>query len=65
MSMKNSVSPKDNDANVSVTVNVDVPKIVKYSCLTGIMIVGIIFGAKCFRKVLEEGYLDKLTDKCS
>lgn len=50
----------DGSRNVSVNVNVDVPKIVKYSCFTGILIVGIIFGTKCFGKMLEEGFFDKL-----
>lgn len=43
---------------VTVKVNVDVPKIVKYSCVTGILIVGIIFGSKCFNKMLENGFFD-------
>ncbi len=61
MSHKNCCSSKENDngANVIVNVNVDVPKIVKYSCLTGILIVGIIFGTRCFQKMLEEGFFDK------
>lgn len=43
----------------SVTVSVDVTKIVKYACFTGICIVGIIFGTRCYHKMLEEGYFDK------
>ncbi|HWT76699.1 MAG TPA: hypothetical protein VN258_18530 [Mobilitalea sp.] len=50
----------DECRNVNVNVNVDVPKIVKYSCITGILIVGIIFGSKCFGKMLEKGYFDQL-----
>lgn len=50
-------------AGVTVKVNVDVPKIVKYACLTGILIVGIIFGTKCFAKMLEEGFFDKINEK--
>lgn len=41
----------------SVTVNVDVTKIVKYVCMTGVMIVGIIFGTKCIQKMITEGLL--------
>ncbi len=58
MSSKN-ISPKDTDSSVIVNVNVDVPKIVKYVSVAGILIVGIIFGTKSFRKMLEEGYFDK------
>ena len=31
-----------------VDVKVDVTKIVKYVCITGVAIVAIIFGTKCF-----------------
>lgn len=58
MSHKNCCTPKDVDKCVNVNVNVDVPKIVKYSCITGVLIVGIIFGTKCFRKMLEDGFFD-------
>jgi hypothetical protein len=37
----------------SVTVRVDVTKIVKYVCIAGVMVVGIIFGTKCYQKILE------------
>jgi hypothetical protein len=58
MSMKECCSPKDNDPRVNVNVNVDVPKIVKYCCITGVLIVGIIFGTRCFRNMLEEGFFE-------
>lgn len=60
MSLKNCCKPKDDNANsnVCVNVNVDVPKIVKYSCLTGILIVGIVFGSINFQKMLEKGCFD-------
>lgn len=64
MSLKNCCTSKDDsNANVNVNVNVDVPKIVKYCCITGILIVGIIFGTKSFRKMLEEGFFDIPTKK--
>lgn len=34
-----------------VEVKVDVTKIVKYVCITGAVIVGIIFGSRCVTKV--------------
>jgi hypothetical protein len=55
MSM-NCCSSKENGS--SVTVHVDVTKIVKYVCIAGICIVGIIFGTRCYQKMLEEGLLD-------
>lgn len=58
MSHKNCCTPKDSDAHVNVNVNVDVPKIVKYSCLTGVLIVGIIFGTSIFHKMLEKGFFE-------
>ena len=36
-----------------VNVSVDVTRIVKYVCLAGIVIVGIIFGSKCYQKLIE------------
>lgn len=59
MSLKNCCSSNDVDHKVSVNVNVDVPKIVKYSCVTGVLIVGIIFGTKLFHNMLEEGFFKK------
>jgi len=37
----------------SVNVTVDVTKIVKYVCFAVIAIVGIIFGTRCYRKMIE------------
>lgn len=37
----------------SVNVLVDVTKIVKYLCFAGIVIVGIIFGTRCYQKMIE------------
>lgn len=42
----------------SVTVNVDVTKIVKYVCVTGVFIVGIIFGTRCYNRLLEQNLLE-------
>lgn len=42
--------------NVSVKVNVDVPKIVRCLCVTGVIIVGIVFGTKTFQKMLDSGF---------
>jgi hypothetical protein len=51
-----------NDENeccdVTVKVNVDVPKIVRCLCVTGVLIVGIIFGTKTFQKMLDSGFFD-------
>jgi hypothetical protein len=58
MSMKDCCSTNDNNPSVNVNVNVDVPKIVKYCCITGVLIVGIIFGTRCFRKMLDEGFFE-------
>lgn len=57
---KNCCSPKDNDTNTNVTVNVtiDVPKIVKTLCITGVIIVGIVFGTKNLHKMLDGGFFD-------
>lgn len=59
MSKKDCCTPREeeNDAAVKVNVTVDVPKIVKYSCFTGVLIVAIIFSAKCFLKMLDMGLL--------
>ncbi len=43
------------DLSTSVTVTVDVTKIVKYVCCAGVFIVGIIFGTKCCHKMIQEG----------
>jgi hypothetical protein len=60
MSLKNCCTPKNPESNVNVNVNVDVPKIVKYACITGVLIVGIIFGTKSFHKMLEHGFFDPI-----
>lgn len=64
MTRKDCCTPKEeeNEAAVKVSVTVDVPKIVKYSCFTGVLIVAIIFSAKCFLKMLDMGLL-KVLDK--
>lgn len=36
-----------------VKIEVNVTKIVKYVCITGILIVACIFGEKCFRDFVE------------
>ncbi|MBH1940561.1 hypothetical protein I5677_06645 [Mobilitalea sibirica] len=56
---KNDCCSQEN-VGTSVTVKVDVSKIVKYACIAGVFIVGIIFGTRCYQKMLEEGYIDKL-----
>lgn len=57
------MSSKDccsNDCTPSTNVNVtvDVPKIVKYTCVAGVLIVAIIFATKCFLKMLEAGFFE-------
>jgi hypothetical protein len=37
----------------SVNISVDVTKIVKYVCFAGIVIVGIIFGTRCYQKMMD------------
>ncbi len=49
---------KENDCNKEgngsmVKIEVNVTKIVKYVCITGVLIVGCIFGEKCFRDFVE------------
>jgi hypothetical protein len=57
MSMKDCCSPKESGS--LVTVNVDVTKIVKYVCIAGIFVVGIIFGTRCYQKLLSDGLLSQ------
>jgi len=57
MSMKDCCSPKDIDS--TVTVSVDVTKIVKYVCIAGVFIVGIVFGNRCYQKMLSDGLFDQ------
>ncbi|NLK99463.1 MAG: hypothetical protein GX271_02245 [Clostridiales bacterium] len=54
MSKFNCCEPKVKGGS-SVNISVDVTKIVKYVCLAGIVIVGIIFGAKCYQKMINQG----------
>ncbi|MBB2183775.1 hypothetical protein H0486_12920 [Lachnospiraceae bacterium MD1] len=42
------------DTGSSVNVNIDVTRIVKYVCISGVFIVGIIFGTKYFHKIVED-----------
>lgn len=46
------------NGGVTVKVNVDVPKIVRCLCVTGVLIVGIIFGTKTFQKMIDNGFFD-------
>jgi hypothetical protein len=57
MSMKECCTT--NEEGASVTVTVDVTKIVKYVCFTAVIVVGIIFGTRCCHKMMEEGYFDQ------
>lgn len=41
----------------SVNVSVDVTKIVKYACCTAVVIVGIIFGTRCYQKMMANGII--------
>jgi hypothetical protein len=36
-----------------ITVNVDVTRIVKYVCVAGVLIVGIIFATRCYRNIIH------------
>lgn len=54
----NNCCTEDADNNVRVKVNVDVPKIVKYACITGVLIVSIVFGANIFHKMLEKDFFE-------
>jgi len=40
------------------TLNIDVTKIVKYVCIAGVLIVGIVFGTMCYMKLLRQKNLD-------
>jgi hypothetical protein len=44
---------KERTKDSVVRVEVDVTKIVKYVCLTGVFIVGIIFGSEALSKAIE------------
>lgn len=43
----------------SVTVEVNVTKIVKYACIASVLIIGIIFGTTCYQKVLKQCHESK------
>jgi hypothetical protein len=51
--MKNYKGTELTERTSGVEVKVDVAKIVKYCCLAGIVIVGIIFGTETWIKYLE------------
>ena len=42
----------DSETKPTVTVEVNVTKIVKYACIASVLIIGIIFGTKCYSKIL-------------
>lgn len=44
-------------AECNVNVTVEVSKIVKSLCIAGVLIVGIIFGTKTFRTMMDKGFL--------
>ncbi len=52
---KDCCSSQPTECNVKVTV--EVSKIVKYLCIAGVLIVGIIFGTKTFLSMLESGFI--------
>lgn len=54
MSKYDCCEPNENGGS-SVNVSVDVTKIVKYACCSAIVIVGIIFGTKCYQKMIDSG----------
>ncbi len=58
MASKDCCSSENSENGIIVRVNVDVPKIIKYLCITGIIIVGIIFGTKTFKHMLEHGFFE-------
>jgi hypothetical protein len=45
---------KKEESDSVVRVEVDVTKIVKYVCLTGVFIVGIIFGSGALSRAIEK-----------
>jgi len=36
------------------SLNIDVTKIVKYVCIAGVLIVGIVFGTMCYLKIMNK-----------
>ncbi|NLL74114.1 MAG: hypothetical protein GX237_11385 [Clostridiales bacterium] len=57
MSKNNCCEPKE-PGKSSVNISVDVTRIVKYACCTAVVIVGIIFGTKCFYKMMKKDFCD-------
>ena len=51
---KNAIK-KERQGGTSVTIQIDVNKIVKYLCLTGAVVVGVIFGASVLKTRLKLG----------
>lgn len=49
---KNSLGESQSGTNVHV--NVDVTKIVKYSCITSVLVLFIIFGSKVLNQMLKK-----------
>ncbi len=43
-----------------IKVTVEVSKIVKYVSIAAVLIVGIIFGTRTFRKMLETGFFETI-----
>ena len=43
----------DENGSVNVTVDVDVSKIVRNACIASVLIVGIIFGCRTYRKLVQ------------
>jgi hypothetical protein len=58
---KDCCSPEACDCNCDVKVTVEVNKIVRALCIAAVLIIGIIFGTKTFRTMLESG-LVKIED---
>lgn len=58
MSSKECCSPQECDCECNVKVTVEVNKIVKYLSIAAVLIVGIIFGTRTFRKMLENGFFE-------
>ncbi len=52
---KECCSPEACECKCDVKVTVEVNKIVKALCVAAVLIVGIIFGTKTFRTMLEKG----------
>lgn len=44
----------ENSSDANVRVNVDVTKIVKYSCISSVLIIFIIFGSKVLNQIYKK-----------